>query len=345
MAIPQWASLPQFSAYLSSGFYENLEGCLSYHALQTSQCVYKFDVSNKITMEEASKLAEQFQMQITLQKSSAEESVETEYVVYTNETTILELRVYKNDTSVSFATLNLETYTKLQEELLKFQQKIAPAEAYILLPSRDGLDVRVLGKVQHRAKAEYYNDHTWIEFTEWLASYRDSSAKLSIIAGPPGVGKTHLVYEVIHTDTSAKTIFTDATTFQFNHKDLVSALLDHGPRGKTLSKRTLVIEDGDQLLAKRNDGNRAAVEFLLNITDGVLAEALDLRVILTTNLPTRDIDEAVMRPGRCNKILRVENLTPEKFQALTAKHGSGSLAEALNARAEITPKRKVGFGS
>jgi hypothetical protein len=59
-----------------------------------------------------------------------------------------------------------------------------------------------------------------------------------------------------------------------------------------------VVEDADHLLSSRANGNRTLHRFL-NIADG-LARAQGRKIILSTNLPNlRDIDAALVRPGRC----------------------------------------------
>jgi hypothetical protein len=59
-----------------------------------------------------------------------------------------------------------------------------------------------------------------------------------------------------------------------------------------------VIEDADHLLSSRAHGNVDLHRFL-NIADGVI-RAKGRKLIFSTNLPNmRDIDEAIVRPGRC----------------------------------------------
>jgi ATP-dependent 26S proteasome regulatory subunit len=66
----------------------------------------------------------------------------------------------------------------------------------------------------------------------------------------------------------------------------------------TGSHEAFVIEDADHLLLARNDGNHDLHRFLA-IADGVV-RAQGRKIIFTTNLPNiRDIDEALLRPGRC----------------------------------------------
>jgi hypothetical protein len=64
------------------------------------------------------------------------------------------------------------------------------------------------------------------------------------------------------------------------------------------------------LLAPRADGNRTLHRFL-NIADGI-ASAHGKKIIFSTNLPSvRDIDEALIRPGRCFAHVFLHELSAE----------------------------------
>ncbi len=51
---------------------------------------------------------------------------------------------------------------------------------------------------------------------------------------------------------------------------------------------------------------------LLNATDGLFGDLLDLRIIATTNAKKLDIDPALLRPGRLLKQLEFEKLSMEQ---------------------------------
>ncbi|BAW19180.1 hypothetical protein [Ralstonia phage RP31] len=100
----------------------------------------------------------------------------------------------------------------------------------------------------------------------------------------------------------------------------------------------IVVEDADQLLAPRSQGNLIMPE-LLNETDGIGSNHTR-KIIFTTNLSkTTDIDSALMRPGRCYDVVNCRLLTPTEAIAARAANGlpefetvpvkDVSLAEAL----------------
>src|SRR5262249_55664966 len=115
-----------------------------------------------------------------------------------------------------------------------------------------------------------------------------------------------------------------------------------------------VVEDADHLLKPRAEGNEHLHRFLA-IADGVV-RAQGRKIIFSTNLPNiRDLDDALIRPGRCFARVNVRYLSPaearvllerlcpsvESIEAalhgLTPEHGNGhSLAELYQAAGRVT---------
>ncbi|MGJ3449112.1 hypothetical protein, partial [Enterobacter sp. PTB] len=63
--------------------------------------------------------------------------------------------------------------------------------------------------------------------------------------------------------------------------------------------------------SSRNDGNKLISKFL-NTADGILPNNKK-KLIFTTNLPNiRDVDKALVRPGRCFDVLEIGYLNKEQ---------------------------------
>jgi len=60
----------------------------------------------------------------------------------------------------------------------------------------------------------------------------------------------------------------------------------------------MVLEDAESAVAPRAVDNRSEVSAILNVTDGLLADFLQLHIIATINCGTADIDQALLRQGR-----------------------------------------------
>jgi ATP-dependent 26S proteasome regulatory subunit len=89
-----------------------------------------------------------------------------------------------------------------------------------------------------------------------------------------------------------------------------------------------VVEDADHLLKPRADGNEHLHRFL-TIADGVV-RSQGRKIIFSTNLPNvGDLDDALIRPGRCFARIHVRTLTSAEARALAEEIAAGD-AEKLN---------------
>ena len=188
---------------------------------------------------------------------------------------------------------------------------------------------------------------------QWLARLANRHSGVTILFGPPGVGKTSYLKMLMAR-------FIDRFVFYYlpisafeilSAPHFVGFWLEqnrrHGPKTKLA-----IIEDAENLLLPRDERSRAQVSNLLNIGDGFLGEHLKLHVVATTNTPMRRLDEAVMRPGRLmgtrefRRLNRAEALRLAEAKGLKLADGSDtwSLAEIYCNKPEVlAPESSVGF--
>jgi ATP-dependent 26S proteasome regulatory subunit len=65
----------------------------------------------------------------------------------------------------------------------------------------------------------------------------------------------------------------------------------------------MIIEDGDACLVPRKSDNMSTISSLLNLSDGIMGSIIDIKMIISTNADIKEMDQAIMRPGRlCRNI-------------------------------------------
>lgn len=160
---------------------------------------------------------------------------------------------------------------------------------------------------------------------ESLASYYDrymeSSANILLLIGPPGTGKTTFIRGLLAHHNCSAIVTYDA---QILEKDGFFARFIED------DSSVMVLEDSDAFLKSRSDGNTMMHRFL-NVGDG-LVTTKGKKMVFSTNLPSiRDIDSALIRPGRCFDIVTFAPLDVSEAQALATK---------LNVQLPVRPRGK-----
>ena len=213
-------------------------------------------------------------------------------------------------------------------------------------------------KNAHQAHIEFYpfvhalypevsSDKLTIEHI--VADFMSSKANLMLLVGPAGTAKSTLIRSFIQADhetvivASAQVLESPALPNTFRSKP------------KNAAKRMVTVyEDADVFVMPREMGN-LALSSMLNQLDGVLAS--EEKFIISTNLESlTKVDKALLRPGRCHKVIQFRELKGVEINTARAAvdmppistEVNLTLSEALNYKEERPDVRKppaFGFAS
>jgi ATP-dependent 26S proteasome regulatory subunit len=115
----------------------------------------------------------------------------------------------------------------------------------------------------------------------------------------------------------------------------------------------LLLEDAEKILRSRESAENDAISNILNISDGILGDCLNIMVIATFNTNRENIDSALVRKGRLLVEHHFKPLSAEESNILLEKIGSKIRTEEPMTLADIyneddnfhckKEKNKVGF--
>lgn len=146
----------------------------------------------------------------------------------------------------------------------------------------------------------------------FIQRYLDSAETVLVLQGPPGTGKTRLIRAILgeisrRKGGDAQALYTGDKKALESDEIFVKFI--------TGWDDAFVVEDADHLLKPRSEGNENLHRFLA-IADGVI-RAQGRKIIFSTNLPNvGDLDDALIRPGRCFARVRTRTLAGAEREAL-----------------------------
>ena len=149
----------------------------------------------------------------------------------------------------------------------------------------------------------------------------EGEASLMLFYGEPGTGKSTVIKHLIGKYPDKDFIFMDgALLCNVGQEKLMSYFLDN-------NDTIFILEDCEKSLANRDHNFNPVMPVLLNITDGIIADVLGIKLICTFNTALSNIDPALKRKGRlsmkyefrklakdkCQEIVNTSDLIKEKF--------------------------------
>src|SRR3990172_1034009 len=207
----------------------------------------------------------------------------------------------------------LEAFREIKK--LKTKEKEI-CDFYIVSRNINGFQLRSLNQPGQEIIPTNYSPLIVSQFNQAaeILKSKEPKGRLVILTGSPGTGKSHMVRGFVHTCSGQPFVIVPPhLVVHLSDPDFLEFLMN---TASDYEKLTLVIEDADSVMENRAIDNMSAISTMLNLTDGVLGESMDLRVVATSNTSVGKIDEALKRPGRLASHIHLGKLSQEQSQGV-----------------------------
>lgn len=153
-----------------------------------------------------------------------------------------------------------------------------------------------------------YNDS--LPHDKTIKFIKSDTSGLAIFHGIPGCGKSTYIRYLISNNPSINFYILDSSLFSYiTNNEFIQFLLDN-------RNSVFILEDCEKLLVSRESNYNQSIATLLNITDGLLGDSLNLKFICTFNTNLDNIDSALLRKGRLKLKYEFDKLSIDKSKQL-----------------------------
>ncbi len=238
---------------------------------------------------------------------------------------IIYFNTHRSSVRFLYRKSELSKVEEIVHAIHKFKKKKhkEKPEICLLVNTPHGIDTMPVEITKPKLNIEnnYNEDFKEIHQTIIKRLSRKNDKGLVLLHGKPGTGKTSYIRHLI---TSLK------KNVIFLPPNMASVITAPGLMSTLIENRNsiFVIEDAENIVVDREINGESPVSALLNISDGLLSDCLNIQIICSFNTDISKIDSALMRKGRLIAKYEFKELEVEKAQELSNKLGFNTRIDA-----------------
>jgi len=226
----------------------------------------------------------------------------------TNNSTV---RFLFRKTDISKVEAVISRIKKFKERKEKHKPEIS-----LLVHTTHGIETKSLqiSKPKLNIEDNYNDDFAEVHKIIMKRLSKKNDKGLVLLHGRPGTGKTSYIRHLISTLKKDVIFLPPNMAGAITNPDLISVLIDN-------PNSIFVIEDAENIVVDREKDGHSPVTALLNISDGLLSDCLNIQIVCSFNTDISKVDAALMRKGRLIAKYEFKELAVEKAQLLSQKLG------------------------
>ena len=218
----------------------------------------------------------------------------------------------------------------------KERQRRQPLEINLIVQTRNGLALKAMDIKRTKLDLNLFYEDDFKETDETIRKrLRQKNDKgIVLLHGLPGTGKTTYLRYLVGKIRKRVLFLSPSVAGNLMNPDFIELLIDN-------PDTVLIIEDAENIIMDRRHNSGSAVSNLLNISDGLMADFLNVQLICTFNSSLTMVDSALMRKGRLIARYEFGKLGISKAQRLSDHFGFDRMIDQPMTIAEIAnPQEK-----
>jgi SpoVK/Ycf46/Vps4 family AAA+-type ATPase len=241
---------------------------------------------------------------------------EETYLILENE--ILVLLCY-NYAEIYFQEKHITEAKQLAINLSKYKERKRrkPLEINLIVQGPRGLELQEMEVKRTKLDIDLFYNNDFKEVDQIIRTRlkKQNDKGIILLHGLPGTGKTSYLRHLIGKINKKVMFFSP---------NIASGMTDPGFMNLLINNpnSVVIIEDADNIIMDRGYHANSSVSNLLNISDGLLSDFLNIQLICTFNSPLTMIDKALMRKGRLIAKYEFGKLSIEKSKRLSHHLGN-----------------------
>lgn len=225
-------------------------------------------------------------------------------------------------------------------EKYKKRERRDPLEINLIMQNKGSVELKAMEIKKTKLDLNLFYNEDFLEVDKLIQQRlkKKKDKGIVLLHGLPGTGKTTYLRYLIGKLKKRVLFVSPSVADNIMNPEFVELLVDN-------PNSVLVIEDAENIIMDRKYNSRSSVSNLLNISDGLLADFLNVQLICTFNSPLTTVDNALLRKGRLIARYEFGKLGINKSQQLSNHFAMGKLINEPMTIAEILnheqPKQEV----
>ena len=251
-------------------------------------------------------------------------ALDHQVIILANEVLI---HLEQGDVEILYSIISKDFAENLKLKVLEFKAADKEKEFEINIITREsyGLDLKPMEIKPTTLDLNLFYNNDFLPTHEVIVDRlnKESDKGIVLLHGMPGTGKTTYIRHLIGSVKKKILFVSPAVAHNIMNPEFIDLLIDN-------PNSILIIEDAENIMMDRRYHSNSSVSNLLNISDGLLSDFLNVQLLCTFNSELSMIDQALLRKGRLIAKYEFGKLTKDKSQALSNHLGFANLIDAID---------------